>query len=119
MNKPIRRTMRVGDIRTSVKLEQLFWDALVKIAKVREVRLTKLVNEVNDDRASWDADNKFNLSSALRVFALRDVACRLANLEARVRILNEAQAHRQQVIEGMVKAGGKVVKPKIDYNDDH
>jgi predicted DNA-binding ribbon-helix-helix protein len=59
------KTMRIGTVRTSIKLEPEFWDYLAEVAQARGLRLTTLVNEVADttpDRAS--------LASALRVFAL-------------------------------------------------
>ena len=61
----IPKTIRVGAIRTSIKLEPEFWSYLTEVAQARGLRLTALVNEVADatpDRAS--------LASALRVFAL-------------------------------------------------
>ena len=60
-----RKTMRVGAVRTSVKLEPEFWDYLAEVARARKLRPSVLVDEVADatpDRAS--------LASALRVFAL-------------------------------------------------
>src|SRR3954451_7498246 len=59
------KTMRIGTVRTSIKLEPEFWGYLKEVARARGLRLTALVNEVADatpDRAS--------LASALRVFAL-------------------------------------------------
>jgi predicted DNA-binding ribbon-helix-helix protein len=61
----IPKTMRVGAIRTSLRLEPEFWGYLKEVAQARGLRLTALVNEVAEatpDRAS--------LASALRVFAL-------------------------------------------------
>jgi predicted DNA-binding ribbon-helix-helix protein len=59
------KTMRIGTVRTSIKLEPEFWGYLAEVAQARGLRLTTLLNEVADatpDRAS--------LASALRVFAL-------------------------------------------------
>jgi predicted DNA-binding ribbon-helix-helix protein len=44
----IRKTMRVGEIRTSIKLENEFWLYLKEIADGRGARLSTLVNEVAD-----------------------------------------------------------------------
>src|SRR3954468_15917750 len=42
----IRKTMRVGEIRTSIKLEGEFWSYLKEVADGRKLRLSALVNEV-------------------------------------------------------------------------
>ena len=52
--------------RTSVSLEPEFWRALQKIAAARRVTLGALVGEVDRARTG-------NLSSALRVFVLKEV----------------------------------------------
>jgi predicted DNA-binding ribbon-helix-helix protein len=61
-----RETMRVGAVRTSVKLEPEFWDYLTEVARARESRLSALVNEVADA-----TPGRANLASTLRVFALQ------------------------------------------------
>ena len=61
----IPKTMRVGAIRTSLKLEPEFWDYLVEVARARGLRLTALVNEVAEA-----TPGRASLASALRVFAL-------------------------------------------------
>lgn len=61
----IRKTMRVGEIRTSIKLEQEFWDYLRQIADERRVRLGTVVNEVARGRVG-----KANLASMLRTYCL-------------------------------------------------
>lgn len=42
----IRKTMRIGEVRTSIKLESEFWSYLKEIADSRGIRLSALVNEV-------------------------------------------------------------------------
>ncbi|HET6468747.1 MAG TPA: ribbon-helix-helix domain-containing protein [Geminicoccaceae bacterium] len=61
----IRKTMRVGEIRTSIKLEGEFWGYLKEVADTRRLRVSALVNEVA--RATPD---RTNLASTLRTFAL-------------------------------------------------
>jgi predicted DNA-binding ribbon-helix-helix protein len=51
---------------TSVSLEPEFWDALKEIAEKRGLSLAALVAEIDAGRAE-------NLSSALRLFVLRDL----------------------------------------------
>jgi predicted DNA-binding ribbon-helix-helix protein len=61
----IRKTMRIGEIRTSIKLEGEFWQALRDLAEPRGMRLSNLVNEI----AAAHPDRS-NLASTLRVYAL-------------------------------------------------
>jgi predicted DNA-binding ribbon-helix-helix protein len=62
----IRKTMRVGGIRTSVKLEPEFWTYLADLAKERGVRPSALVNQV-----AAATPDRTNLASTLRTFALQ------------------------------------------------
>lgn len=62
----IRKTMVVGGIRTSIRLEQDFWEHLEEIADSRSIRLSGLIDgiaEATPERAS--------LASTLRTFTLR------------------------------------------------
>ena len=38
--------MRIGEVRTSIKLEPEFWSYLKEVAQARSIRLSRLVNEV-------------------------------------------------------------------------
>ena len=58
-----KRSVTIAGHRTSVSLEQAFWDALKEIAAADRVSLNALV-------AGIDADRSGNLSSGLRVFVL-------------------------------------------------
>ncbi|RYB01844.1 ribbon-helix-helix domain-containing protein [Lichenibacterium ramalinae] len=60
-----KRSLSIAGHRTSVSLEDDFWTALAEIARARGLSLAALVSEI--DRGRGDA----NLSSAIRVFALR------------------------------------------------
>jgi predicted DNA-binding ribbon-helix-helix protein len=61
----IRKTMRVGDVRTSIKLEPEFWEYLRAVADRRRIRLSALVNEV-----ASTAGDRNNLASTLRTYAI-------------------------------------------------
>ena len=61
----IRKTMRIGEVRTSIKLEKEFWSYLKEIADERNLRLSALVNEIADA-----TPDRTNLASTLRTFAL-------------------------------------------------
>jgi predicted DNA-binding ribbon-helix-helix protein len=61
----IRKTMRIGEIRTSIKLENEFWEYLKATASQRQLRLSGLVNEV-----AAGSPERTNLASTLRTYAL-------------------------------------------------
>ena len=55
----------VKNHKTSITLEDDFWQALIEIARLRRVSVTRLISSI-------DADREFaNLSSAIRLFVLR------------------------------------------------
>ena len=59
-----KRSLVVDGHKTSVSLEEAFWNRLREIADERDVTLSALVGEI-------DADRQFaNLSSAIRLFVL-------------------------------------------------
>ena len=59
-----KRSVTIAGHRTSVSLEQAFWDALKEIADADGLSVNALV-------AGIDADRTGNLSSGLRVFVLQ------------------------------------------------
>jgi predicted DNA-binding ribbon-helix-helix protein len=60
----VKRSVRIAGHRTSVSIEEPFWDGLREIARLRGLSLNGLV-------ASIDAERKGqNLSSAIRVAVL-------------------------------------------------
>jgi len=60
-----KRTVVVKKRKTSITLEDDFWQALREIAILRRVSLSRLISSI-------DADREFaNLSSAIRLFVLR------------------------------------------------
>ena len=60
-----KRSVMIDGHRTSVSLENAFWEALRVIACNRGLSINQLVAEVDKGR-------KGNLSSALRVYALQE-----------------------------------------------
>ncbi|MEP0941810.1 MAG: ribbon-helix-helix domain-containing protein [Rhizobiaceae bacterium] len=72
MNK---RSVSIRGHRTSFSLEDDFWNELKIIAKVRKISLAQLVTQVDLRR-----DEEENLSSALRLFVLRELKSKLANI---------------------------------------
>ncbi len=67
-----KRSVTIAGHRTSFSLEDAFWQELVGIAERRNVTLAELVVEIDSDRDG-------NLSSALRLYVLRDLQKRLAS----------------------------------------
>ena len=57
--------MRIGEVRTSIKLEPDFWAYLKEIADQKRVRLSTLVNEVANS-----SPDRTNLASTLRTYSL-------------------------------------------------
>lgn len=72
----IRKTMRIGEVRTSIKLEPEFWSYLKEVADSRSIRLSRLVNEV-----AIASPDRTNLASTLRTFALIHARLRWQGLE--------------------------------------
>jgi len=68
-----RRSVTIAGHRTSVSIEDAFWDVLKTIATARGISLNRLVGEIDKDRPG-------NLSSAFRVFVVRHL---LAEAQAR------------------------------------
>jgi predicted DNA-binding ribbon-helix-helix protein len=70
-----KRSVVVQEHKTSISLEDEFWDGLKEIASLRETGLSELVNAI-------DAEHRqTNLSSAIRLFVLdhyRSAAAALA-----------------------------------------
>jgi predicted DNA-binding ribbon-helix-helix protein len=60
----VKRSVILNDHKTSVSLEDPFWDAMKEIAGLKGVTLTELVAQIDADR------EHSNLSSAIRVFVL-------------------------------------------------
>ena len=73
MNSPIpRHTIVSARRKTSVSLEDAFWQGLKDIAKSRQMTLSDLVSSIDLDR------ERSNLSSALRLFVLNHYQARAA-----------------------------------------
>ena len=61
-----KRSVVVAGHRTSVSLENAFWDHLRKLAKGRRISVNELVTEIDQSRDG-------SLSSAIRVFVLENL----------------------------------------------
>lgn len=61
----VKRSLSIAGHRTSVSLEEIFWNDLRAIAETRAQSVAALVAEIDASRG------EANLSSALRVFVLQ------------------------------------------------
>ncbi len=65
MKSPVvKRSIVVAGHKTSVSLEEAFWDGLKEISREQGKALSELVSEIDDRR------QQSNLSSAIRLFVL-------------------------------------------------
>jgi len=71
-----KRSVVLAGHRTSVSLENAFWDALKTIAGSRNATVNQLVTEIDKQRNG-------NLSSAIRVYVLRTLQTDLMNARNR------------------------------------
>ena len=81
----IRKTMRIGEVRTSIKLEPEFWSYLKEVADSRAIRLSRLVNDV-----AAATPERTNLASTLRTFCLIHAQLRWRGLERELEQLSLA-----------------------------
>jgi predicted DNA-binding ribbon-helix-helix protein len=65
MKSPVvKRSIVVASHKTSVSLEQAFWNGMKEISALRNMTLSELVGEIDGNR------QRGNLSSAIRLFVL-------------------------------------------------
>ncbi len=63
MKSPVvKRSIMIGSHKTSVSLEEAFWDGLKEISRERGKTLSELISEIDERR------QQSNLSSAIRLF---------------------------------------------------
>ena len=65
MAKLRKRSITISGHRTSITIEDVFWETLKGIAKSKRMPMTDLIEEI-------DANRDGNLSSALRTFAMEE-----------------------------------------------
>lgn len=66
-----KRSVCIAGHSTSLSIEDEFWDLLKAIAQQRKISINALISEI-------DENNTRNLSSAVRVYILKDLEQRLA-----------------------------------------
>jgi predicted DNA-binding ribbon-helix-helix protein len=67
-----KRSVVIGGHKTSVSLEEPFWNAVRAIADSQQVTVSSLLRQINLDR------RHANLSSAIRIFVLEQTRAQLA-----------------------------------------
>ena len=65
----IKKSFTIGNHRTSISLEPEFWDALENQAKEKDVSLSKLVLEIDNNKPK----DYTNLASFIRVWILKKI----------------------------------------------
>ena len=61
----IKRSVVINGRKTSVSLEDEFWEGLKKVAADRDLAISEIVQEIDDART------RGNLCSAIRIYVLR------------------------------------------------
>ncbi|ATE65619.1 ribbon-helix-helix domain-containing protein [Rhizorhabdus dicambivorans] len=69
MAGPVKRSVNIAGHATSITLEPIFWEALVRAAGEEGVPLNALVARIDAERV--EADDLPNLASAIRVWLFR------------------------------------------------
>ncbi|MHB8884068.1 MAG: ribbon-helix-helix domain-containing protein [Methylovirgula sp.] len=64
-----KRSLAIAGHRTSISLEEAFWQGLRQVAQHRNQSVAALVTEIDASRG------EANLSSAIRVFVLTSLTC--------------------------------------------
>ena len=84
-----KRSIEVGRVKTSISIEDAFWNQLRRIASRRGIGLFKLISDIDFDR-----EKVGNLSSAIRQFVLHDALERIDDVETRAAVVLPTQAAR-------------------------
>ncbi|MBI37197.1 MAG: aryl-sulfate sulfotransferase [Alphaproteobacteria bacterium] len=61
-----KRSVVISGHRTSVSLEQVFWDQLIVLAKEKDLSINQLITKIDKNRVG-------GLSSAIRVFIVLEL----------------------------------------------
>ena len=90
----VKRSIVIAGHRTSVSLEDDFWNGLKEIGREHEMTLSSLITDINGRRLDT------NLSSAVRLFVLRHFRSKISqsfagSLEARMELPRIGQVGRQ------------------------
>jgi predicted DNA-binding ribbon-helix-helix protein len=73
----LKRSVSIAGHRTSISLEEPFWEGLREIAERETISVQALIGRIDAERGEQ------NLSSAIRVFVLNDLRSRLETADQR------------------------------------
>jgi len=91
MKSPVvKRSIVVAGHKTSVSLEEAFWNGMKEISSLRNMTLSELVGEIDGNRQQG------NLSSAIRLFVLDYFKSRAAGISAELKAHSEPKPHGEQ-----------------------
>ena len=76
MNRPVKRSLTIRGHRTSVSLEDPFWDAFKRLALEQGIGLNELAAQIDVARGTSSG-----LASAIRIFVLRETEKRAASTD--------------------------------------
>ncbi|MBM6579460.1 ribbon-helix-helix domain-containing protein [Microvirga sp. BT689] len=76
----VKRSVSIAGHRTSISLEEPFWEGLREIAEREKLSIQALIGRIDAERGEQ------NLSSAIRVFVLTDLRHRLGEAKADQRV---------------------------------
>jgi predicted DNA-binding ribbon-helix-helix protein len=95
----VKRSIIIDDLRTSVSIEDIFWDSFKAIAKENGMTLSGLIASIKADRLDGS-----NLSSAIRVYVLTKVR---AQAEALRRAVQGASGQAAPITAAAGSAGAR------------
>ena len=72
--RPVKHSVTLNGHRTSISLEDVFWQALRDIALRDDLALNALVAQIDVDRGT-----DMGLASAIRVFVLKDLQSQISD----------------------------------------
>ena len=88
----MKRSIVVGGHKTSVSLEEAFWNGMKDISGERRVTLSELVGSIDANR------HQGNLSSAIRLFVLDHFRSRATNAGGDPKEADSLNAHSGQAV---------------------
>ena len=74
----VKRSVSIAGHRTSISLEEPFWEGLREIAEREKLSVQAMIGRIDAERGEQ------NLSSAIRVFVLNDLRSRLESADQRI-----------------------------------